>query len=261
MLLAHGKYLMANIGVVMTNKRTGRGPSTPIEVKELVWEMAGRTHGPKEIHDLLNRLAARGEWPADVPLPGLRAIQQLVSKRPVLDPSAPWTVGTDQTGEPRVVLDTLAAVIELTDGRQVSIPQNVAAMLIQVSRAAPELGPIQRWVLARRYAERHQAKEATDDLDAFIAFAPWCGGVDAANRYQKAILAGFVAQAPISVLAEFSDPGVRDALRSAADTQFGGRDEDERAWALQFQSIGQDIRRRMNSKTVIDSQADSQSDG
>src|SRR6476469_7218733 len=103
---ANGKAPLTNKSDQLQNKRRGRGPNIPIEIKEFVRDHSAIGHTPREIHDQMTRLQARGESFGDLVLPGLRAIQGFVNKLPAPDASAPWSLVTDETGEPRVVLDT-----------------------------------------------------------------------------------------------------------------------------------------------------------
>jgi hypothetical protein len=127
-------------------------------------------------------------------VPEDRTIQRRVAALQARDASGAWSVADATTRDARLILDTLAAVIEHTAGRVLSLTRSEAAWVARIYHAAPELHPLWRWRLARLYRLREAHHESVADLDAMLAFAPWREG--AKQRYDKAVRAGWVAFPP-----------------------------------------------------------------
>ena len=127
------------------------------------------------IHGQLQRDAHSGSYefgPQDVP--SLRTVQDVVNELRGLDTSGSWTIADARDGEEaRLVLETLAAVIEATEGKRREITRGEAAWVIRIRRAAPDLHPWEAFRLARTYLRLEERGEPSGFLDAFLAFAPW----------------------------------------------------------------------------------------
>src|SRR5262249_23598131 len=147
-------------------------------------------------------------------LPTLRTVQRIVSERTPRDNSGPWTLGTADTVHARVVLDVLAAVVDETEGHNASFTQEEAKWGVQVSAVAPDLPPYERWRIARLYMGRASRGEPMDDLDGFLAYAPWRDGEAGWKRYNDAVEAGWVRHVP-HFLSSNLEHGLREGLFSS----------------------------------------------
>lgn len=224
---------MTDMDVLTTHKRN-RARNIPIETDEAIRALLGKGRTASGIHKFLERHQEELGLPG--PLPDVRTIQRRVKELAPADPSEPWDLLTDETGDPRLILDTLEAVIRETEGRVGTISREVAEALMRLSRAAPDLEPRQRWVLANRYVERRERDETTEDLDALLAFTPWRSD-EHDDKYIQALTSGWIVQAPISVRAEFMPDSVRDAILTSRPQ--GAEDTAELGWVRRFRETVQ----------------------
>lgn len=125
-------------------------------------------------------------------LPSVRTIQAWLAapeNRPDNDTGPAWTLADANGPEAAVILESLAAAIEETEGRVQHFSKCLAGWIVKVGCAAPDLSPWQRYVYANHYRERTKAKLDTSSLDAVLALAPWR---DKWARAHRALLAGWL---------------------------------------------------------------------
>jgi hypothetical protein len=86
------------------------------------------------------------------------------------DPSGPWKVwGSQSPEETALVLDTLAEVILISNGKQRTISQLQARYIVNIRQAAPTLNGWTAYRYAREYLRRRERREPTEDMDMAIA--------------------------------------------------------------------------------------------
>src|SRR5262249_49009895 len=132
-------------------------------------------------------------------VPDRRTVQRIVKASRPHDSSGPWVLRDADPEHARVVLETLAAVIQHTEGRIVELTRAEAERVVFLHRAAPDLPPLNGWSLAQVYALREARADSVADLDHLLAFAPWRHGKPGWDRYDHAIAAGWIVEAPLYV--------------------------------------------------------------
>ena len=162
-----------------------------MEVVEEIEGLAAEGWGATQIKHKLERQPRY----KDRALPTLRTIQRIVAERTVRDTSGPWSLN-EAGPDARTVLDVLAAVIDGTEGRTSAFTGDEAQWVLQVSQVAPDLPPFERWRIARLYLGRASRVEPTDDLDGFLAYAPWRDDGAGWKRYDHATMDGWVRHVP-----------------------------------------------------------------
>lgn len=175
----------------MATKKRGR-PKFDGDIMDAIDAYADEGWSPAQIH---RELGKRAEFASR--LPTLRTVQRYVSDRPY-DPSGTWSLEQAQPDELETLLPILAAVIERTEGRLTYLTNTEAQWLTRLGRVAADLGEWMLYRLARMYIRRKDAGEATDDLDAYLAFAPW-RGPESERRYSEIWGAGKIPPAPFSI--------------------------------------------------------------
>ena len=165
-----------------------KGMSISVEAKDRIDELMDQVSAP-EIHRLLERDVKAGVMVG--PAPGLRSVQRYIAKRGARDQRI-WSLGDCDMADARPILDALRSVIHYTEGRLTSLTVAEARMVEKVQRAAPELQPIEHWRLARMYLRRLADGEPADDVDVFLAVAPWRFGQEGWTRYTELVLHGTI---------------------------------------------------------------------
>ncbi|MDA1061658.1 MAG: hypothetical protein O2895_01915 [Chloroflexi bacterium] len=153
---------------------------------------------PVQIHRELPaalRKLAESEGGGSWKVPSLRTVQRIAARARPADPSEPWSIEDSSPEDARVVLDFLAEVIEGTQGRIREVTREEAVWIVRLRCLAPPLSFAETLLLSALYRERRGAGKPTDDLDAYLAFAPWRGRGEAASYY-RAFLGGVIRPAP-----------------------------------------------------------------
>lgn len=96
------------------------------------------------------------------------------------------------------MLAALAAVVAGRDGRITMFSVAEATWIATIRQARPDLPPWDAWFLARNVVARESHNDPTDDLDLFLAFAPWRDD-ESRDGYIAAAKAAQIPQAPLFV--------------------------------------------------------------
>jgi hypothetical protein len=108
--------------------------------------------------------------------PSPRTIQRLIARLKTVDVSGPWSFAQEEDPEDaRLALEVLAQVYDRTDGR-VWLTKEVAAWVIRLRRAEPEMPASWAYVLAWQYLAAESAQREQDEpmlLDLVVALQPW----------------------------------------------------------------------------------------
>jgi hypothetical protein len=126
-----------------------------------------------------------------------RTVRSIVQQNALEDASGAWTPinGIEPSTSLGHVLDVLRVVVAISEGRRPYLTRNEAARIAQLAAAAPDLSPLNLFRLARLYMRRIHDKQRTEDLDIYLAFAPWRDDESAA-RYADVVKASRIATAP-----------------------------------------------------------------
>jgi hypothetical protein len=157
---------------IRTIRRRQRWPD---HIADKLWELASLGRSPAQIYaDLKQEFGT-----ANVPSP--KTIERHIKNRPK---GEPWTIIGADAEDAGLVLPVLAYVAWITDGRIQSVTKGEARWIARIRRLRPDLmetggdptepsGALGVFFLALDYAEREQTGEFTEDLDAFLIWAPW----------------------------------------------------------------------------------------
>lgn len=156
-------------------------------VQEKIEVLALRRRSAKQIYDQLSE--DEDIDPDD--LPTLRTVERIVNDVRPRDTSAPWSLADSDADNVPAVLETLAAVIEFTEGRVTHLTRAQATWIARIRRAAPDLALWRVYLVAMMYQKEEEKNADASGLDAYLAFAPWRSREDAL-RYQKAFQAGYI---------------------------------------------------------------------
>jgi hypothetical protein len=93
-------------------------------------------------------------------------------KLPGIGPGAPWTLLDADKEDVSLVLDVLAHVLQETHGARSYLTNREAELVAKIRLARPTLPLNTVWYLVTTYIIREEEKMGTEDMDAFLAFAP-----------------------------------------------------------------------------------------
>ena len=147
-------------------------PTTDPAMLAEIARLATLGYSGADIHRKLK--ADYGEFNA----PGLRTIQEHVRRLRPLDTSGTWSLAAADPETAELVLDTLAVMIEATDGRIHSLSNAEAQWVATIQQARPDVLPWTAYVLARAATRWESRGLSLDVLTIFLALAPWRGNDD-----------------------------------------------------------------------------------
>ena len=119
-------------------------------------------------------------------LPSTRSVQEMVKEYRPPDPSDWWSLADADLNDAPLVLDTLAAVMNMVKNPRQSVTVDHATWIVRVRRACPEMNGWDAWRVARRYLVREARGKDTADLDALLGFWPRAGMSDE-EKLQRAV--------------------------------------------------------------------------
>ncbi len=168
---------------------TTRGKRAQVEVEEFILTHAKLKYRPAEIRGLAVRKFGEDR------VPTLRTIQRTVRALSREDGDAEWAPTLAPPEEARLVLPVQGAVIDYTNGRIASLTVSEAEWISRVRQMVPDLASgdedrgivwekILPWMLATEYIQRERLNQPTDDIDLYLALAPWRSD-EARERYKK----------------------------------------------------------------------------
>ncbi len=130
--------------------------------------------------------------------PSERTVRNVVRELMPMDPSGPWRPGPDEDPEEAArVLSAWADTLVRTKGEPHWRPlsRDRARWIAWILTGWPDLDPVVAVVLGTDYWGRQRSGRDTQDLDAFLAFAPW-RSPEAWQRFQQVTQAGRVPNPP-----------------------------------------------------------------
>lgn len=186
----------------------GRRRASPIDDLEAeVRELAGLRKQPAEIERLLI-----AKYATTRELPSKRTIQLWCERFRAQDAAAgekPWTLPQDAGPDDVYVLESLYAVVVVSEGRIRTIGNETARWVVAVRHVAPTLSGWMAYRLARLYETATASDTSTESLDLWLTFAPWHGD-EARERYLTALKTWGLPATPLDLTPD------RGALEVAA---------------------------------------------
>ena len=119
--------------------------------------------------------------------PNQRTIERFVKEFRATDKSQPWTVEDSDPQDAKLILEWLASF----NGFGKGLKKVEAFWHLKIQRIAPDLSWVRAGVLANLYRIRTAKEASTEELDAYLGFAPW-RGAEALERYKQMVGAGRV---------------------------------------------------------------------
>ena len=153
------------------------------EAKDRAQELALTTdwNAAQIFEDLKRRFGERDKFP------NKRSIERLVKEFRYADESPPWTVEDSDPEDAKLILEWLASF----NGFGKGLKKVEAFWHLKIQRIAPDLSWVRAGVLANLYRIRTAKEASTEELDAYLGFAPW-RGAEALERYKQMVGAGRV---------------------------------------------------------------------
>ena len=153
------------------------------EAKDRAQELALTTdwNAAQIFKDLKRRFGERDKFP------NKRSIERLVKEFRYADESPPWTVEDSDPEDAKLILEWLASF----NGFGKGLKKVEAFWHLKIQRIAPDLSWVRAGVLANLYRIRTAKEASTEELDAYLGFAPW-RGAEALERYKEMVGAGWV---------------------------------------------------------------------
>ena len=123
----------------------------------------------------------------------------------------------EATGEDAaLILPVLAELIEASGGRLKVISNAKAKWIVRLRHVAGDLPPWTIYEIAHTYMLRHERQDSTDDLNAFLAFAPW-RSEENAKRFNSAVQR---LELPLYLMFSRHDDGSASLMDSDDDVTF-----------------------------------------
>jgi len=118
-------------------------------------------------------------------LPGLRTVERVAARAVPPDTSGWWSLADGDADDAALILPVLGEAIEQSGGRWQRFGKDLAAWVVKVSVAAPDIPPLWAFSVAQAYRSRQKDEEAVAALDQMLGFAPWQGKAQY-HRYLRA---------------------------------------------------------------------------
>ena len=153
------------------------------ETKDRAQDLALTTdwNAAQIFEDLKRRFGERDKFP------NKRSIERLVKEFRYADESPPWTVEDSDPEDAKLILEWLASF----NGFGKGLKKVEAFWHLKIQRIAPDLSFVRAGILANLYRIRVAKEASTEELDAYLGFAPW-RGAEALERYKEMVGAGRV---------------------------------------------------------------------
>lgn len=196
-------------------KQTRQRRTDAVAVRDII-DLAKTGSGPAEIERWLKAEKKAGRKFKGITLPHIKTIQQIVRENTPKDPSGPWQFAEADGEDAVLVLPVLAAVLEASEGR-LKVSNLMAEWIVRLCQTADDLPPWTIYELAHTYMLRHERQASTDDLNAFLAFAPW-RSEENAKRFNSAVQR---LELPLYLMFSRHDDGSASLRDSDDDVTFG----------------------------------------
>lgn len=197
--------------MTLNQSQGNQGRKTPKEQVHLITMMGRQGYTAQEIAGALEKKykdQARG----------LRTVQNIL--RTSFQNGIPWDRLETSSGDLRVILDVLAAVIKVSEGKKQEFTQDEADWVVWVAHAAPTLPVYYLWIVACLYMAESRLTKEFAPLDSFLAFKPW-ESLDGMKAYHDLCDQGWIPDS--KVIVEVA-AGARQAIYHAEDSQPAAND-------------------------------------
>ena len=153
------------------------------EAKDRAQELALTTdwNSAQIFEDLKRRFGERNKFP------NKRSIERLVKEFRYADESPPWTVEDSDPKDAKLILKWVASF----NGFGKGLTKVEAFWHLKIQRIAPDLSFVCAGILANLYRIRTAKEASTEELDAYLGFAPW-RAPEALKRYKQMVGDGLV---------------------------------------------------------------------
>lgn len=166
-----------------------QGKRTDQDVVTEIWRLAALGMSPRQIEDALYddpRFEDR--------VPDRRTIQRWAREMIKRRGGPPWSLSEPQGDQAQTseeyALESLAAVIHVTEGRVSQLAEGEARWIIHLRSKVPTLRAFEAYLLAQEYASRLGQDLDTAGLDAYVAFRRYFELVDGfswRDEYRRAL--------------------------------------------------------------------------
>ena len=152
----------------LKGKKQRRGAAALPEVQRLVFEEV--QSGNRSATEIREKLIERVDSAANVP--HVKTIRDMIRELSVVG-FEPWALADADADDAAILMPMVTEMIDESAGGYPQISKHLAEWMVHIARAAPLTPPAVVRYLANLYLRRQSFTEPTDDLDAFLAFAPW----------------------------------------------------------------------------------------
>ena len=175
--------------MTQNQNQNNQGRKTPKEQVHLITMMGRQDYTAQQITDALEK-----EYQGEAR--GLRTVQNILKAS--FQNRIPWDRLRTSSGDLRVILDVLAAVMKVSEGKKREFTQDEADWVAWVGHAAPTLPVYYIWVVACLYMAESRLTKEFAPLDAFLAFKPW-ESLDGMNSYNDLCDQGWIPDSKVIV--------------------------------------------------------------
>lgn len=156
-------------------------------VEQAIYKYARAGWKPAQIlHELERLQKEEGKFKGRI-LPKLRTFERVAARAVPPNTSGWWNLADENTNpdDAALVLPVLAEAAEMSGGRWQRFGKDLAAWVVKVRVAAPDIPPLWAFSVAQAYRSRQKDGEAVAALDQMLGFAPWQGKAQY-HRYLRA---------------------------------------------------------------------------
>ena len=111
--------------------------------------------------------------------------------------SEAWSFRDSDGDDANLILEVRRELIRVWDHPSQRISKKEAHWVVKIRKAAPDLNPATVWLVAVMYSLRERDDAATEDLDDYLAFAPW-RDKQHFDEYNEWIQRGWISPPPLS---------------------------------------------------------------
>ena len=175
--------------MTQNQNQSNQGRKTPKEQVHLITMMGGQDYTVQQIADALEKKYKDKAC-------SLRTVQNILKTS--FQNRIPWDRLGTSSGDLRVILDVLAAVMKVSKGKKREFTQDEADWVAWIGHAAPTLPVYYTWVVACLYMAESRLTKEFAPLDAFLAFKPW-ESLEGMNSYHDLCDQGWIPDSKVMI--------------------------------------------------------------
>lgn len=146
---------------------------TPEQERELrALQLDGELDTPARVHRHLVEKGLIQDYGEGAFSVSVKTIARWMHKNAPPDPSGPWSFAGADSPEARAVIDVLATVFDITEGR-VWLTIDLASRVARVRAAVPDIPPTWAYGIARAYQSSEAEGLDVRSLDLLLGARPW----------------------------------------------------------------------------------------